>query len=202
MLRISCLLVLAACAASAPDAEYPAPLPQDQEAVATVLDGMHEAAASADEEAYFGCYSEDSIFMGTDAMERWTKAEFQTFAHPFFARGEAWAFHATRRAIMFNEAGDLAWFDEDLATDALGPARGSGVLRRTRDGRWEVVHYNLALTIPNERFAEVHALLKQEADAPEADAPEAGAPQAHAPEADAQGETSQTISDGANEESN
>lgn len=166
MLRFSCLLVLVACAAAPPVAEYPTPLPRDPDAVAAVLDRMHQAAADADEETYFGCYSEDSIFMGTDATERWTKAEFQAYAHPFFAQGRAWAFRATRRAIMFNDTNELAWFDEDLATNALGPARGSGVLRRGGDGDWEVVHYNLALTIPNERFSEVAQLLSGGSDAP------------------------------------
>ncbi|MFT5357273.1 MAG: ketosteroid isomerase-like protein [Polyangiales bacterium] len=164
MLRSSSLLVLIACAAApTPVAEYPALAPEP-EAVASVLDRMHLAAGEADEETYFGCYSEDSIFMGTDATERWTKAEFQAYAHPFFARGSAWAFRAVRREIIFSETNALAWFDEDLETNALGPARGSGVLRRDADGRWLVVHYNLALTIPNERFSEVFTLLSGSGD--------------------------------------
>lgn len=173
MLRYAPLLalvgpwVLVACASTPmPVAERAATFPRDAEGVARLLDRMHQAAATADEEAYFASYSEDAIFMGTDATERWTKEVFQAYAHPFFARGEAWAFQAARRAIMFNPTGDFAWFDEDLTTNALGPARGSGVVRREDDGRWLVVHYNLALTIPNERFGEVRALLSRVADAP------------------------------------
>lgn len=165
MLRIALFFAVVACAASVPAAEHATPIRPDPAGVAEVLDRMHQAAADADEDAYFGCYSEDSIFMGTDATERWTKAEFQTYAHPFFAQGRAWAFRATRRDIMFDGTGEIAWFDEDLATNALGPARGSGVLRRDRDGGWQVVHYNLALTIPNERFSEVAALLSGSDDA-------------------------------------
>lgn len=166
MPRILLLLAVVACGASMPAAEHATSVLADPDAVAAVLDRMHQAAAEADEETYFGCYSEDSIFMGTDATERWTKAEFQTYAHPFFAQGRAWAFRATRREIMFDATGELAWFDEDLATNALGPARGSGVLRRSADAGWQVVHYNLALTIPNERFSEVAALLSGSDNAP------------------------------------
>ena len=87
-------------------------------------------------------------------------SEFRKFAHPHFAKGKAWSFRATRRAVMIGAAGRLAWFDEDLATPNLGPARGSGVLRKLPDGGWRIVHYNLTITVPNERFKEVKALLE------------------------------------------
>jgi hypothetical protein len=54
--------------------------------------------------------------------------------------------------------GDLAWFDEDLETQNLGPARGSGVLS-LRDGRWLIEQYVLSITVPNERFRAVRELL-------------------------------------------
>jgi len=131
----------------------------DREAVSSLLDRLHDAAARADEEAYFGCYTEDAVFLGTDATEHWTLAEFREYSHPFFARGRAWTFQSTRRSIYFNAAGDLAWFDEDLATENLGPARGSGVLRRVGPADWQVVHYNLAITVPNDQFGAVRAVL-------------------------------------------
>jgi SnoaL-like domain len=85
---------------------------------------------------------------------------FRAYAHPYFARGKAWSFHALRRAVTVR--GDLAWFDEDLETQNLGPARGSGVLS-LRDGKWLVELYVLSITIPNDRFAAVRDLLKQPA---------------------------------------
>ncbi len=118
-------------------------------AVAAVLDDWHQAAARADEARYFGHLHDQAVFLGTDASERWSKAAFRSYAHPHFAAGKAWRFEAVRRAITIE--GDVAWFDEDLATGNLGPARGSGVLRR-HGGRWQIAHYNLALTVPNERF--------------------------------------------------
>jgi uncharacterized protein (TIGR02246 family) len=116
-----------------------------------VIDDWHAAAARADEDAYFGMMSEDSVFLGTDATERWNKQAFRSYAHPHFAKGKAWSFRSVRRAVILGSDGATAWFDEDLATPNLGPARGSGVVVR-RDGRWLIAHYNLAVTVPNERF--------------------------------------------------
>ena len=124
-----------------------------------MIDGWHAAAARADEDAYFGAMTEDAVFLGTDATERWDKAAFRTYAHPHFAKGKAWSFQATRRDVILAEGGRLAWFDEDLATPNLGPARGSGVVRND-DGAWRIAHYNLAITVPNERFGEVKELLE------------------------------------------
>ena len=116
--------------------------------IATVLDDFHLAAAQADEARYFGHFDEGAVFLGTDATERWTKAQFQAYAHPYFAKGKAWSFHATRRAITVSPDGKTAWFDEDLATPNLGPCRGSGVLL-LKDGVWKIAQYNLTLTVPN-----------------------------------------------------
>lgn len=128
--------------------------------IASVLDAWHLAAAKANEDAYFGHLSEDSIFLGTDATERWDKKAFRAFSHPHFAKGKAWTFAATRRGIMLSGDGKLAWFDEDLKTQNLGPARGSGVLR-LESGIWKIVHYNLTITVPNDKFAKVKKLLEE-----------------------------------------
>ncbi|HEY5241415.1 MAG TPA: nuclear transport factor 2 family protein [Polyangiaceae bacterium] len=135
--------------------------------VARALDDLHDAAAHADEARYFAHFAPQAVFLGTDATERWDMAAFRAYAHPRFSEGKGWTFHATRRAVTFDADGGSAWFDEDLRGERLGPARGSGVLVRDGD-RWLVTQYNLALTIPNQRFDEVRALL----DAPrKADAP-------------------------------
>jgi hypothetical protein len=62
--------------------------------------------------------------------------------------------------VSVDGAGRLAWFDEDRATERLGPCRGSGVLRREGDGAWKIVQYNLAVTVPNEKFDAVRAVLE------------------------------------------
>jgi hypothetical protein len=130
----------------------------DERFIAAALDDFHDAAAHADEERYFAHFAPSGTFLGTDATERWDVAAFRAFAHPFFARGKAWTFRASRRAVVVR--GETAWFDEDLATDTLGPARGSGVLV-LREGRWLLEQYVLSITVPNERFREVRELLER-----------------------------------------
>jgi hypothetical protein len=132
------------------------------EDISAVIDDFHDAAAKADESRYFGHFAIGGVFLGTDGKERWTVPEFRAYAHPYFAKGKAWSFHPTRRAITVS--GDVAWFDEDLATPNLGPARGSGVLVRdsSRDpwAPWKIAQYNLSVPIPNERFKDVKALIE------------------------------------------
>ncbi len=54
--------------------------------VETFLNKWHEAAANANAEVFCGSMTDNSIYMGTDATERWTKTEFITFAKPYFDR--------------------------------------------------------------------------------------------------------------------
>lgn len=133
--------------------------PSARAAIAAVMDDFHLAAAQADESRYFGHFDEGAVFLGTDATERWTKAEFQAYAHPYFAKGRAWSFRATRRAITLSSDGKTAWFDEDLATPNLGPCRGSGVLA-LKDGVWKIAQYNLAFTVPNGVAKDVKARIE------------------------------------------
>lgn len=156
-----CVLALHACSPATTPVATDATMASTREAEAAItheLDDFHDAAAKADEARYFAHLDASAVFLGTDATERWSVAEFRAYAHPHFAKGKAWAFHATRRAIRVDTSGRLAWFDEDLATQNLGPARGSGVLILSND-RWLITQYNLALTIPNERFPRVKAAL-------------------------------------------
>jgi hypothetical protein len=156
------LLALAPACASAPP-PHAAPIERAAaiQAIAHALDDFHDAAARADEARYFAHFAPEGVFLGTDGTERWDVPAFRTFAHPFFARGKAWSFHAVRRAITVGDDGRFAYFDEDLATEKLGPARGSGVLvREDVHGDWKIAQYNLATVIPNDRFAEVRALLE------------------------------------------
>jgi SnoaL-like protein len=149
-MRFCALLLLTACAHASPG-------PIAERAAADALDDFHDAAARADEERYFAHFARGGVFLGTDATERWDVAAFRAYAHPHFARGKAWSFRGVRRHVTVR--GDLAWFDEELETQNLGPARGSGVLS-LRDGRWLIEQYVLSITVPNERFRAVREMLE------------------------------------------
>ena len=116
--------------------------------IAAILDSFNVAAAKADFNTYFGFYTEDAIFTGTDATERWNKKQFMEWARPIFARGRAWDFKALQRNIYFDETGKLAWFDELLNTQ-MKICRGSGVLVK-EGGAWRVKQYILSTMVPND----------------------------------------------------
>jgi ketosteroid isomerase-like protein len=118
-----------------------------KQAISTMLDSFNVAAAQADFSKYFSYYTEDAIFMGTDATERWEKPAFMAWSKPFFDRGKAWNFTALQRQIYFDQTGNLAWFDELLKTQ-MKICRGSGVVVRTPQG-WKLKQYVLSMTLPN-----------------------------------------------------
>lgn len=167
-------LVLAVAPIS-PDKADPRP------AIAAVLDDWHKAAADADEGRYFGHFTPDAVFMGTDATERWTRDAFRAWSKPYFTRGKAWSFRAMSRNIFLSKEGTVAWFDEALETPNMGPCRGSGVL--VKEGTsWKIAQYNLSVPIPNALLPEftsrIGAHLKQPQEPAKPAPAKAGAPKA------------------------
>jgi hypothetical protein len=139
MILALCLFPFAAAVASAQTAA---------QQVGAVLDDWHQAASVADEARYFGHFAPNGVFMGTDATERWTVAEFRKWAEPQFKRKSAWSFKPRSRHIDFSGDRKTVWFDEMLDTPNLGLCRGSGVLVLL-DGEWKIEQYNLSVPIPN-----------------------------------------------------
>lgn len=117
-------------------------------AVHTAINGWHSAAAHADEARYFEGMTEDAVFLGSDATERWTRTAFREWARPFFARGKAWTLIPRSRNVSFSSNRSVAWFDEELHSASYGQCRGSGVAVRS-EGTWKVAQYNFSVPIPN-----------------------------------------------------
>lgn len=132
------LLLLIGCASAPPRAE-----------IDPTLDAWHRAASTGDFDAYFSRMTPDAVFLGTDATERWTRAEFEAFARPYFDGVEAWTYTPVSRHIGADPARPgVAWFDELLTNAKYGTCRGSGVVV-IHDGRWKIAHYSLTFPIPN-----------------------------------------------------
>ncbi|WP_140938266.1 nuclear transport factor 2 family protein [Sphingobacterium lumbrici] len=112
------------------------------------LDKWHFSAARADFKAYFDLLHTESIFIGTDATERWDKREFMKYAKPHFDKGRAWNFKSLIRYVNFSADGQTAWVDELLDTQ-MKICRGSGILV-LEEGKWFIKHYVLSMTIPND----------------------------------------------------
>ena len=150
---LALLAALALQAATAPD-------PAEVE-VAAVLDQLNAASTAADGPAYFGLFTPEARFVGTDASEHWSRAEFQALYEPYFASGKGWSYPATTRTITIApiDCRCVAWFEEKLTNDKYGETRGSGVLRLI-DGQWRIEQYVLSFVVPNDRSDAVVSAIK------------------------------------------
>lgn len=126
---------------------------RDTTAITETLDRWHFSAARADFKAYFDLLHTESIFIGTDATERWNKPEFMAYAKPHFDKGRAWDFKSLARFVNFSADGQTAWVDELLDTQ-MKICRGSGILV-LEEGKWLIKHYVLSMTIPNDMVEKI-----------------------------------------------
>lgn len=124
------------------------------------LNNFHVAASRGDYEAYFANWSDKSVFLGTDATERWEGKQFKDFAKPYFDKGQGWTYLPRDRHFSVSPDGNTMWFDELLDNEKYGQCRGSGVLLRSGSG-WTIAQYNLSFPIPNDLAADVTATVKK-----------------------------------------
>ena len=124
---------------------------QDSAAIAFTLDQLHDAASKADGKRYFPLFTDDAVYIGTDAGEHWTIAQFRAFAEPYFNKGTGWTYKPRSRNISIANipCRCVAWFDELLDSESYGTSRGTGVLVK-KDGRWRIAQYALTFPIPND----------------------------------------------------
>src|SRR5688572_6546115 len=77
-----------------------------QQRINAFIDQWHAAATQANATAFFGSMSDSSVYIGTDAKERWSKPDFIAFAKPYFDRGKAWDFKPYDRDIHISDDGE------------------------------------------------------------------------------------------------
>ena len=116
----------------------------DIAAINKVLDDYHQAAANGEWDTYFDLMSDDAVFIGTDAGERWVKQEFRQYS----SGSNGWVYTPQQRNVNITPDGLSAWFDEALLSQSYGSSRGTGVLMLTAVG-WKISQYHLTLPIPN-----------------------------------------------------
>ena len=144
------ILALMAAPARADDAEA---------LIGRTLDALHAAAAHSDGAAYFALYTDDAVFIGTDAAERWPIADFRAYAEPYFAKGQGWVYHPRERHVTLAECRCIAWFDELLDSESYGTSRGTGVLL-LQGTDWKIAQYALTFPIPNDLAAGMTAEIR------------------------------------------
>lgn len=124
-----------------------------------LLNNFHIAAAEANLNRYFGCFSSPtSRFLGTDASENWSALEFYDFSKPHFESGQGWTFipiPGSRKLEYFpspSETSNFAYFDELLESRSfLATSRGSGcVVYDLKTQSWFIFSYHLSFPIPND----------------------------------------------------
>ncbi len=151
-LSIFLILILASCSTVA--------YGKDTAAIELVLDQLHQSAANANGEQYFSLFSDDAIYIGTDAAETWTIEEFKAFAKPYFSKGKGWLYTPTQRSVRISRSGEVAWFVELLNNEKYGTSRGTGVLERRND-QWKIAQYHLTFPLPNELAGKITSEIKQ-----------------------------------------
>ena len=154
LLQLTFLSSLVACAQQAD---------VNPEAVNSVLDDFHDAAANGDETRYLNLMTEDAVFMGTDETERWPKNPvFSDYVNARFENGRGWAYESVERHVQFSEDSDVAWFDEVVFSETNGRFRGTGTLVREGD-QWKIAHYAMSFLIYNEDWEEVIEITRRTA---------------------------------------
>lgn len=124
---------------------------QDVKSIDSTLNELHRDASKADGRRYFALFSDDAIYIGTDAAERWTIKQFRAFAEPYFNKGTGWTYKPRSRHIVIADVPCrcVAWFDELLDSGSYGTSRGTGVLVK-QNGAWKISQYALTFPIPND----------------------------------------------------
>jgi hypothetical protein len=125
----------------------------------TVMNRWHRAAATADEDVFFGLMTPNADYIGTDPSEHWKRDELRKWSEKFFAKDSAWDFKPKSRTIYFTPNGQHAWFDELLDT-WMGDCRGSGILVKTDKG-WRIEQYVLSMAVLNDLTKDYIKLLKK-----------------------------------------
>ncbi len=162
-LLILCLLSLVAACQSMGDSntasQTPNPEDSDGLSVDEVMDAWHKAASEADADRYLGYMAADSVFLGTDPGERWSKTEFTAYVqHYFNDLGRGWTYLPSQRNVTYNSSQEIAWFDERLENAGYGVLRGTGILQLLPEG-WRILHYSMTFAVPNTKVKEMVSLL-------------------------------------------
>lgn len=133
---------------------------QDITVIDSLMNDWHHAAAVADEKAFFGRMTEDGIYIGTDASERWLRDELAAWSQKYFDRESAWKFTTLNRNIKIGPGDQIAWLDELLDT-WMGICRSTAILIK-KDNDWKIMHYHLSIAVPNDKLDGYRLLIGKE----------------------------------------
>jgi len=133
----------------------------DRIKIGIVTSTWHFAAQFGMFDNYFDAMTDDAVFMGTDATERWTKSEFMDYAREPFSDNHGWTYKPSDQHVGFSDDRQTAWIDEILTHKSYGTLRGTGVLVKVGDD-WKIAHYSLTFLVPNDLASEVVKVIGSE----------------------------------------
>lgn len=125
------------------------------ETINQLISNWHQNASNANLDEYMNLMDSSSIYVGTDATEKWSKKEFAKFCKPYFDKKKTWDFKTLDRTVSIDH--NTAWFYEILETH-MGTCRGSGILKLYNQ-QWKLKQYVLSLAIPNEDMNKVKQVI-------------------------------------------
>lgn len=120
----------------------------DEQEIRLVLGTHLKAAAIKEQDAFFGVFTHDATFVGTDDTEQWTRDELIA---KLVASPSGWDMTDCRERRIYQapEKPEVAAFFEVINNTKYGLMRGSGVVIKD-DGRWMILHYVLSFSVPND----------------------------------------------------
>ncbi|MDP5008654.1 MAG: nuclear transport factor 2 family protein, partial [Glaciimonas sp.] len=119
----------------------------DEVAVSATLDQLHQAASEADGAKYLSLFTDNAVYFGLSALQRWPIEQFRSYAQERFGSGTGWTYTKLSRNVTLSPDGNTAWFDERLNNANYGIALGTGAMVK-QNGQWKIAQYNLTLQIP------------------------------------------------------
>ncbi len=131
----------------------------EQQLIKQMLSTFHQAAAQANAEKYLALLTDNAVFLGTDAAERWSKQQFSEFVNRYFSQGRGWRYTPLEQHVTVVSS-STASFDELLHNDKYGLCRSTGTAIKTPNG-WKIVHYSLSIPLPNAIAESVVKQIKQ-----------------------------------------
>jgi SnoaL-like domain len=125
---------------------------QAESSPAATLDAFYKAGAGANQPAFIAQLAEDAVLLGVNGDTRLQGQSLRDYvskdlAREQFSDGNIWTYYSRGREIRLSADGAVAWFDESLQHEKLGPGRASGVLI-ANGGDWKIAQYNLTAPRP------------------------------------------------------
>jgi uncharacterized protein (TIGR02246 family) len=142
-LLVSCgLLVIAACAPSAPTGQTASASAADEAAIRASADAWNDAYNAADVDKIVALYTEDAVMMPPDAPTAASPAAMREFLTKDIAGAKAAGVKVKDDGGTVGVLADVAWHAGNFsASDAAGKTVATGKyleLWRKKDGKWRM----------------------------------------------------------------